>query len=244
VSGHTSDIAKKAEKTDLDAAVARIAVNEGAIKTLNETTIPGINTEIGKKANSADVYTKTEVNAITGTLTEGKTLVQMIEAAQAAATYDDTTVKADIKKNTDAIAVLNGDDKTEGSVDYKVAQEVAKIVNENNDGNINTLNEIAAWIVSDTTGAAKMNADITANTAAITKLNGSAETEGSVLAMIAANAPKVATDTILGLVMSSSAENKVSVATDGTMSVNSVNVNKLVQTSGEFLVLNGGSANV
>ena len=243
VSGHTTSIAGKAEQTALDAAVADIAKNTTAIKTLNETTIPGINEEVGKKANSADVYSKTAMDAIIGTPTEGKTIVQMIEAAQTAATYDDTQVKADIKANTDAIAKLNGDDKTEGSVDYKVAQEVAKIVNDNNDGNINTLNEIAAWIVSDTTGAAKMNADIAANTAAITKLNGGADVEGSVLAMIAANAPKVATDTLLGLVMGSSAENKVSVAVDGTMEVNSLNVNKLVQTSGEFLILNGGSAN-
>lgn len=244
VSGHTSEIAKKANQTDLDAAVARVAANEAAIKTLNETTIPGVNAEISKKANATDVYTKAEVNAITGTLAEGKTLVQMIEAAQTAATYDDAQVKADIKKNTDAIAVLNGDDKTEGSVDYKVAQEVAKILNDNDASDIDTLNEIAYWIINDTTGAAKMNADIAANTTAINKLNGTVETEGSVLAMIAANAPKVATDTVLGLVMSSSAENKVSVAADGTMEVNSVNVNKLVQTSGEFLVLNGGSASV
>jgi hypothetical protein len=242
VSGHTSDIAKKANQTDLDAAVARISTNEGAIKTLNETTIPGINTEIGKKANAADVYTKTEVNAITGTPTDGKTLVQMIEAAQTAATYDDTAIKADIKKNTDAIAVLNGDDKTEGSVDYKVAQEVAKILNDNDSSDIDTLNEIAAWITSDTTGAAKMNADIAANTAAIAKLNGTAETEGSILAMIEANAPKIATDTVPGLVMGSDAENKVAVAADGTMEVNSVNVNKLVQDENSVLILNGGKA--
>jgi len=244
VSGHTTSIAGKAEQTALDAAVADIAKNATAIATINETTIPGINTEIGKKANAADVYTKAEVNAITGAPADGKTLVQMIADAQTAATYDDAQVKADIKKNADAIAVLNGDDKTEGSVDYKVAQEIAKIVNENNDGNIDTLNEIAAWIVSDTTGAAKMNSDIAANAAAIAKLNGSADTEGSVLAMIAANAPKVATDSVLGLVMGSSAENKVAVSADGTMEVNSINVNKLVQTDGEVLVLNGGKASI
>lgn len=59
----------------------------------------------------------------------------------------------------------------------------------------------------------------------------------------AVNIP-VATDTVLGVVMSSTAENKISVGTDGTMEVNSVNVNKLVQTEGETLVLNGGSATV
>ena len=46
----------------------------------------------------------------------------------------------------------------------------------------------------------------------------------------------------LGIVKSSEAENGVSVANDGTMSVNSLNVNKLVQTDGDELIMNGGSA--
>lgn len=46
----------------------------------------------------------------------------------------------------------------------------------------------------------------------------------------------------LGVVKSSAAENKVSVGTDGEMSVNNVNVNKLVQTDGETLILNGGTS--
>ena len=212
--------------------------------TANETAITGINEILINKANSADVYTKSEVNAITGIPTEGKTLVQMISDAQDAATYDDTQIKADIKANFDSIAILNSDDKTEGSVEYKVAQEVAKILNDNDDSDIDTLNEIAAWIINDTTGAAKMNADIASNSAAIIKLNGSVDTEGSVLAMIAANAPKIATNELTGLVKSvaTTVENGVNVAADGTMSVNSININKLVQDDDTTLILNGGSA--
>lgn len=45
-----------------------------------------------------------------------------------------------------------------------------------------------------------------------------------------------------GIVVGSNAENGVAVAEDGTMSVNSVNVEKLVQTDGHVLILNGGSA--
>lgn len=52
----------------------------------------------------------------------------------------------------------------------------------------------------------------------------------------------MATNTLLGVVVGSTAENKVSIAVDGTMNVNSLNVNKLVQTDGEYLVLNGGSS--
>lgn len=52
----------------------------------------------------------------------------------------------------------------------------------------------------------------------------------------------IANDEELGVVKSSSAENKVAVAEDGTMSVNSLNVNKLVQTDGEELIINCGAA--
>ena len=52
----------------------------------------------------------------------------------------------------------------------------------------------------------------------------------------------IATSTVLGVVLSSTDENKVTVASDGTMEVASVNVNKLVQTAGEQLILNGGNA--
>lgn len=52
--------------------------------------------------------------------------------------------------------ILQSGDTQEGSVAYQIAQ----IVNENNNGSIDTLNEIAAWIVNDKTGVAKMNADI------------------------------------------------------------------------------------
>lgn len=52
----------------------------------------------------------------------------------------------------------------------------------------------------------------------------------------------VATTTLLGAVMSSTAQNKVAVNTDGTMEVNSLNVNKLMQTEGEYLILDGGAS--
>jgi hypothetical protein len=52
----------------------------------------------------------------------------------------------------------------------------------------------------------------------------------------------IATATALGLVRSSNAENAISINGDGFMSVNKVNVNKLSQTEGDELILNGGSA--
>ena len=58
----------------------------------------------------------------------------------------------------------------------------------------------------------------------------------------AVNIP-IGSSTVLGVVMGSADENKIAIGSDGTMEVNSVNVNKLVQTVGDTLVLNGGAAN-
>lgn len=71
-----------------------------------------------------------------------------------------TGAEADIDGLQAAVNTLNADDKTEGSVDYKVAQEVAKILNDNDASDIDTLEEIASWITNDTTGAASMAKDI------------------------------------------------------------------------------------
>ena len=51
-----------------------------------------------------------------------------------------------------------------------------------------------------------------------------------------------ATAESLGLVKSSTAENKVSVDASGVMEVNSLNVNKLAQTAGDSLIINGGTS--
>ena len=54
----------------------------------------------------------------------------------------------------------------------------------------------------------------------------------------------VATDSVFGVVKSASGDNKVVVATDGTMSVASVNITSLSQNEGEWLELNGGGADL
>lgn len=63
------------------------------------------------------------------------------------------------------VAVLKGDVNTEGSVAYQIAQVVAGA-----DASFDTLKEIADWIMSDTTGAAKLATDVEANTKAIEDL--------------------------------------------------------------------------
>lgn len=159
------------------------ALASGAVAA-NTTAIAAINnTETGILKQAKD-YTdalkdgqvatnKSDISAINtkiGTVTEGKTVVQMIADAQTAATYDDTAVKADIKKNADAIEVIQGEG--EGSIKKAVADTVTEIV-AGADKDFDTLKEVADWILSDSTGAAKMQADIS-------KLMGGETVDGSV----------------------------------------------------------------
>lgn len=116
-------------KTSNDAAITGIKTGD----VIND--FKSVETELGKKQAAGDYATKTEaqgyanakddaiaaakkagtdaqasVNTLSekvGTVPDNKTVVQMISDAQTAATYDDSTVKADIKTNNESIATLN-----------------------------------------------------------------------------------------------------------------------------------------
>ena len=134
----------------------------------------GVSTLWGRVADEiAKVDAKAAANAGEIITLKGKV------AALEAGTYDDTAVRELIGANTDAIAanktaheanaaalaILNGDAETKGSVantaNAAAAAEVAKIV-ANADADFDTLKEIADWILNDTTGAANMANDIAA----------------------------------------------------------------------------------
>lgn len=97
-----------------------------------------------------------------GTVADGKTVVQMIEDAKTAATYDDTQVKADIEANAEAIALLNDGSTVEGSVDYKIAQAVAAIM-ENPDDTMNSINELVTWCNDHAADALELSNKVSAN---------------------------------------------------------------------------------
>ena len=189
VDGHTTAIAGKAAQTDLDAAVIRVAANETA-----------------KKANTSELanyYTAAQVDAITGTPDEGKTLVQMIKDAQTAATYDDAEVRGLISDNADAIkAIYDAEAKTgvlateiarvEGLVsaeesrakgveedfEGRIAEmETFWAVADDPEGTIDKLAEIVNYIAADKTGALDMAADIQENANAIAALYTAADGE-------------------------------------------------------------------
>jgi hypothetical protein len=132
------------------------------------------NAAAAKAADDKAVAAQGAVDALSGKVgevTEGKTVVQMISDAQTAATYDDTKVKEDIKTNADAIALLNDASDVEGSIDYKIAQAVAAII-ENPDETMNSINELVTWINGHAASALELSNKVTANEQDIAALEG------------------------------------------------------------------------
>lgn len=215
VEGHTDAIGKRALQTEVDAMGLKVSANEAAIQTINETTIPGVLTEVNKKANSADVYTKTEIGAIA----EGKTLVEMISDAQSAASYDDTEVRGLIGDNANAIAAIYTAGTEGAAATGVLATEIARVEGlltaeagradaaekaldgrlqtvetffaavETPDETIDTLAEIVKYIENDKSGAEGMLASIQANEKAIkaiyTPADGETPAEGLLVSEIA-----------------------------------------------------------
>lgn len=96
-----------------------------------------------------------------GVVPADKTVVEMISDAQAAATYDDTEVKAGIKANKDAIDILNG--AGEGSVDKKINDAFNDFATKvSDDAVVNTYKELIDWAATHGAEAAEMAAEITA----------------------------------------------------------------------------------
>lgn len=128
------------------------------------------------EAKKAGTDAQSAVGALSdkvGTVTEGKTVVQMIADAQTAATYDDTAVKASIKSNTDAIATLNGASTVTGSVDKKIADAINDFSTKvSEDGTVNTFKELIDYAATHKGEYSTLSGDVQKNTTAIATLNG------------------------------------------------------------------------
>lgn len=187
--GHTGTVKEAYELAASKATMKEVEAKGYAVKTEVDTAVAD--------AKKAGTDAQTSVNALSdkvGTVPAEKTIVQMIADAQKAATYDDSTVKAGIKANADAITKLNGADTVEGSVAKTVKDAVAAeqkraegkekdnadaiagvkgrvdtflAAAEVGDAAVDTLKEIQAYITDHGTAADKMVKDIAANKTAI-----------------------------------------------------------------------------
>lgn len=145
-------------------------LEQGQVKTNKEAIakLNGSNTTEGSVAKAVKDASD-EIKGTIGTVTTGKTVVEMIEEAKTAATYDDTKIKSDIAKNTQGVA------------DNKAA--------------IDKLNGTGAGSVAKAVSDAKteLEGKIKANTDAIGVLNGEDTVDGSVKKQIK-DAVKTASD--------------------------------------------------
>lgn len=101
----------------------------------------------------------------------------LIDANATAINTEKERAMAAEKANSDAIALLNDGTEVEGSVDYKIAQAVAAII-ENPDETMNSINELVTWINGHAEDALELSNKVTANEGAIADLEALVGTEG------------------------------------------------------------------
>lgn len=160
--GDGATLQKLAAQTSTGDVVADLAALTTRVGAL-ETSVGEIRTEIGVKAAGE--------TAATG-------IYKYVDDKVAAATPEGYAgVKADVEK---LVGTDKGEDGRANKTVREIAsEEVAKIVNGAPEA-YDTLKEVSDWISTHGTDAATMNTQINANKAAIEKLNGTAETVGSV----------------------------------------------------------------
>ena len=208
--------------------------------------------EIAKKANASDVYTKAEAKALIDAKADAATTyskdevdakvkdaidkIPEVDLTPYAKTTEVEAVAGDLaeeiirakaaeKANADAISALVGTD-TNKTIRAIAAEETAAIV-AGADSKYDTLKEIADFIMNDETGAAAMANDIAALK---TKVDTGTKTVSAYV------------NDAIATIVQPKASAEVTVAADGTLGIGEVNVNKLTQTAGDTLILNGGKA--
>ena len=242
---------------------------EGAISTnvvaYVKEVVDGL--KIGDYAKAADLTALTgRVSTAEGKITllekvgAEKNIIASVDEAQFAVDANRNLTLLDIAMGkvtglTDALA--GKVDKVEGSrlITSDEATKLEKLVL-SEDGTVEVSGEINASNVKELGSWIATNRDTVLgllSTANETKLNGvesgaqvnkieQVKVGGTLLEI----AEKVVNIPIagesLGVVKSASGENKIAVAKDGTMEVNSLNVNKLAQGEGDTLILDGGAS--
>jgi hypothetical protein len=135
--------------------------------------------------------------------------------------------KAAEEANASAIGAIVGEDAGK-TIRAIAAEETAAIV-AGADAKYDTLKEIADFIMSDETGAAKMATDIAALQTAV------GDAESGLIKAVADNTAAIAA------IVQPKASEEVTVAEDGTLGIGEVSTDKLIQGA-NTLVINGGSA--
>ena len=156
-------INKKAEET-LKAANGGSSESAASVKAALDTEIArakaaeATNAAAAKAADDKAVAAQNDVDALeslVGEVADGKTVVQMIADAQAAATYDDTALAG-------RVSTLEGNDAGKSVRTIANEELAAQLVADDAKESLDTLAEIAAWIQSHPDDASAMNQAIVA----------------------------------------------------------------------------------
>ena len=223
--------ALEAEDIELASQLGTLAGNISKLETTltakdAELTalIAGNTTEIGKKANSADVYTKTEVDTLLANLDQSE-IIADIEANATAIAENKTAIQS----NTTAIVALVGNDAGMSARDIAKDElnTLIKAADPENGVSIDDINALVSYVDENAGEIAKLISTTDSNTA---KLAGITTTVTDYVA------------SAINAIVMPKASDEVTVATDGTLGIGTVNVNKLTQTEGDTLILNGGTA--
>jgi len=170
--------------------------------------------------------------------------------------YEQLVSKVDA--NTTSIGVLTGNSTVEGSVDYKIEKAFNDFMTtETADEVVNTYKELITYVKNHGPEAANMSSlinrletQVSENATRLDDLESSQQ--NSLIKRISINKVDlpivdnavdipIATSELFGVVKSSTEENKIIIHEDGAMEVNSINFNKLVQTEGDLIILDGSS---
>lgn len=142
----------------------KMAVDDAAVLASSKEYADGLNTALADGAVKANTDA---IAVLNGDAAKEGSVDNKIKAASDAlkteissSAYDDTEIRGKITANETAIGVLNG--TGEGSVDKKVADAVAAILNDAPEA-YDTLKEISDWISEHAESAAAMNGQINTN---------------------------------------------------------------------------------
>ena len=150
------------------------------------------------EAKKAGTDAQAAVDALSGkvgTVAEGKTVVKMIEEAQAAATYDDTALSGRVKaieddylKSADKTALQDAINTEKGRMDAFMASA------EIGDAAIDTLKELQDYIASDKTAATTLTNKVGALETTVGKAAGDGTEATGLIKDIADNKAAIATE--------------------------------------------------
>ena len=263
-----------------------ILPNKADVSTVNEisgkvnkntTDLASLTTRVGTaettlttKANADDVYTKSEVYTKTyidttiGTLPEGKSVIEAIEAAKTAATYDDTAVKKLIsdetarateaeEANATAITTLNNtltpntNDKAL-SVRQIAADEINTLIGgANSADSIENIKTLVDYVNTHGSSLATLTGNVSTNTDNISKNATAIGQINDKLAGVSTTVADLIDSKISTAALKASEEVTI---TNGVLGIGTVSTTKLTGTistdmlvnGSEALVLNGGTA--